>query len=193
MLIGERKASVLPSITKEGSSMKEKMKRTRAQRDADRELIADLYLHENMDQAEIAVKLNAREGVNYKMSQQMISWDLKQILKSWERETVNFVDEYKAKELQKIDRQEAECWAGWHKSRAVRQRRQVEKSTDAGGETLKGVITTYEPVGDPRFLEEVLRCIDIRCKILGLYGSSRETQTDTCKVYTSPPIRTVYL
>ena len=56
---------------------------------------------------------------------------------------------------------------------------------------LKKVSTSYEPVGNPRFLKGVQWCIEMRCKILGLYASPEGMQTDTKKVYTMPPIRVV--
>ena len=172
--------------------MRAKMKRTDAQRDVDRELIVDLVLRQHMFQADIALRLNERKDINYKLSQQMVSFDLRQIQKKWRRETMMVIDAYKAEQLQKLDQLELEYWAAWYKSCSVRQRQRVEKSTLGGGKVrLKKVSTSYKPVGNPRFLKGVLRCIEMRCRILGLYASLEATQTDANDEFVMPVIREV--
>ena len=113
--------------------MSAKMTRTDAQRDADRKLIEDLYLHKHMFQADIAIRMNERNDIHYELSQQMISFDLRQIQKEWMRETIKEIDVWKAEQLQKLDQLESEFWAAWYKSCSVRQRQRVEKSTVGGG------------------------------------------------------------
>ena len=168
------------------------MKRTEAQRDVDRELIVDLVLHQHMFQADIAIRLNERKDIKYKLSQQMVSFNLRQIQKKWIRETAMVIDAYKAEQLQKIDQLELEYWAAWYKSCSVRQRQRVEKASLGGGKTrLRKVSTTYTPVGNPRFLKGVQWCIEMRCKILGLYASLEAKQSDTKRDYVTPTIREV--
>ena len=180
--------------------MSARMKRTKAQRDVDRELISDLVLHQSMFQADIARRLNERKDIKYKLSQQMISFDLRQIQKKWIRETMKVLDAYKAEQLKKIDQIESELWSAWYRSCSVRSRQRVEKSTLGGGKVrLKKVTTTYKPVGNPRFLKRIQRCIEMRCRILGLFASldatknasHKVTQTDAKRDYVTPTIREV--
>lgn len=119
-------------LQKRRTDMKARMKRTKAQRDADRELIADLVLHHHLFQAEIARSLNERKDIKYKLSQQMISFDLRQIQKKWIRETMKILDAYKAEQLKKIDQIESELWAAWYRSCSERQRERGERSTVGG-------------------------------------------------------------
>jgi hypothetical protein len=78
--------------------------------------------------------------------QQQISYDLKVLQQRWQEAAAADVATKKALELGRVDHLEAVAWEAWG------------RSCQAG----KG------QVGDPRFLDKVSQCIDLRCKILGL-------------------------
>jgi hypothetical protein len=116
-------------------------KRKPDERERDLEALARLYV-KGTSQSEIAAKLH--------VTQQQISYDLKELRKRWAASTLRVRDE----ELAKIDAIEAEYWAAWEKSKDLLI---VETKTKA-----KGVLP-----GDPRFLQGALSCVERRCKILG--------------------------
>lgn len=78
------------------------------------------------------------------LDQATISRDLKAIQKEWLKSTLRDFDELKAQELAKIDDLEITYRDGWNTSK--------DENT----------------VGDPRFLNGIDRCIERRCKLLGL-------------------------
>ena len=76
------------------------MNRAEAQRDARRQKVAVLYLSGKV-QSEIAQSL--------KVSQQVVSYDLKQCREEWQTSMLVAMGDIKARELAKIDLMEAEA------------------------------------------------------------------------------------
>ena len=77
--------------------------------------------------------------------------DLEKIRCQWLESSIRDFDEAKADELAKIDNLEREHWEAWARSRREE------------GQT-----------GDPRFLNGVLKCIERRCKLLGIDALERK-------------------
>lgn len=116
--------------------------------------------------------------------------DLKFIMGKWLEDSKLAFEERKAKELAKIDQVEALAYRGWEKSiekqevhrsqkETVRQavRNQDNKIT---GHKMVPVKVTEETVvkgqsGDPRFLEMIGRCVEMRLRILGLWKGDQIT------------------
>jgi len=118
-------------------------KRTQGQREKDMEYIASEYLRGKY-QYEIAREL--------KLTQQQISYDLKEIQRRWMASLDDF-DKAKGKELAKLDKLEAELWEAWGRSQ---------------NKKIKDTDIIVDDSGDPRFLSGILKCIERRCAILGL-------------------------
>jgi hypothetical protein len=137
-------------------------KRSPFQIQRDRQRIADWYC-QGLTQADIAERLN--KGRDFTLSQQTISNDLCAIQKEWLASALRDFDEARAQELGKIDRLEREYWRGWERS--CEDAETVRKEGSAGG-VEKVVKTEKGQAGDPRFLAGVERCIERRCKLLGL-------------------------
>jgi hypothetical protein len=128
-------------------------------------------------------------------TQQQISFDLRAIRALWLQATVRDFDDAKAMELAKIDLVEAEMWAGWQRSCAAREisttkaiRGRVSREEDS--------LRTEQQVGDPRFLDGVLRCIERRCAILGIdaltdamkeAGTGLAALLDAARLHTASP------
>jgi len=167
--------------------MKEKKagpKRTRAQRIHDRALVADRYLAgETM--AEIAGELG--------LSTRQISYDLKKVREDWQAAALADITEIMSRELARIDRIERKAWEAWEKSCGERRSTTEETITKPlkDGVAIQEKITEskQELIGDPRFLEVVLRCIERRCKLLGLGETDPETtgKSITFTLDFSPP------
>lgn len=122
-----------------------------------------MYL-KGITQADIAGK--------YKVTQQTISNDLKALRKQWRDSAIRDFDEAQAEELRKIDELEKVYWEAWAKS--VKDYQKTVKK-EASGTSVKGKFENEEKkveriklLGNPRYLDGVLSCIQKRCEILGL-------------------------
>jgi hypothetical protein len=124
-----------------------------------RQKVADLYL-QAWTQMAIAEHLGC--------AQTTVSSDLIQIRQEWRASAVRDFDEAREVELQKIDRVEREAWAAWERSQQPAQSAHIDDETNQR-RTRRHVRNQY---GDPRFLEQVNKCIAMRCAILGLYKTS---------------------
>lgn len=132
---------------------------TDRQIEARRQKVAELYL-KGYDQYYIADKV--------KVTQQQVSQDIKKLVKRWQESQLESIAEKQAKELEKIDKVETEAWAAW-----TRSLKPINKTISKNGFNVKGPVEmteqeTQELTGDPRFLATIQKCIDQRCKILGI-------------------------
>lgn len=146
-------------------------KRSEFQKAYDRQRIADMYLR-GMHQDEI--------GEVVGLSQGQISGDLAFIQKQWLENTTMNLDEFKAKELARIDHLERHYWAAWETSKTERtkSRQETDGSKKDGKLTVKKASTEKEQRdGNPAFLDGVMKCIDRRCKLLGLDAPTKIAPT----------------
>jgi len=121
----------------------------------DRKRIAELYL-QGKYQHEIAEEL--------KMSQATVSSDLRKMQAEWLQSALVNIDEVKAKELAKIDQLERTYWEAWQKSCE-----DAETTTATmQGDKTSSQLRKEKSMGDPRFLAGVERCIEKRCRIMGI-------------------------
>jgi len=139
-------------------------KRTTEQTLNDRRIIAERYLRGDY-QADIARDLG--------ISQQQVSYDLKVIRAEWLAASVRDFDAAKAQELAKIDQVEVEYWAAWKRSQ---EDKEIEFE-ESGPKGRRSGSRTEGQAGAPAFLEGVLKCIERRCKILGLDAPDRHELT----------------
>ncbi len=129
--------------------------RTKAKVLSDRMEVARLYL-EGKYQHEIAEILG--------VSQQQVSYDLKEIQLTWQDMSVAQLTELKARELARIDNLERTYWQAWEKSQQPKE----TTSTAKEGEKVKVGKRSEQRNGNPQFLQGVQWCIERRIKLLGL-------------------------
>jgi predicted transcriptional regulator len=129
-----------------------------------RQQAAELYL-KGTTQAEIARELN--------VSQATISDDLKAIRREWRDSRIRDFDEAVAMELKKLDHLEREAWSGWDRSQLPAESTKVTQD----GSGKKAEKTVRQQQGDPRFLDQVHRCIVGRRTLLGLDAPTRIAPT----------------
>lgn len=143
-------------------------KRTLTQRENDLERISALYL-KGKRQVDIAAELG--------VTQQQVSYDLKTIHKRWRESTTINLDEAKHRELDRIDLLEQTYWSAWERSLDERTKTRTERNTTGGGENQvsrdKASIEKETLLGIPAYLAGVERCIELRCKILGINAPQR--------------------
>jgi hypothetical protein len=142
------------------------------QRERDLREVAALYLH-GLAQHEIADRLN--------VSRQQISYDLKELQKRWQQSALADFHAKKATELAKVDELERTYWEAWDRSCQTREVTSQEKTLTGEGsadEARRKVGFRKEPRdGDPEFLRGVERCIELRCKITGVFAAVKIAPT----------------
>ena len=120
-----------------------------------RQQVSELYL-QGASQTDIAEQLG--------IAQSTVCEDLKRICRKWQEAALRDFAELRSRELQKLDLVEREAWAGWQRSQKPSQSAVLtgEGGAQHSRKTLKN------QVGDPRFLEQVNKCILQRRALLGL-------------------------
>lgn len=150
-------------------------KRSDFQREQDYVEIARRYL-----QGETQASIAEHIGV----TQQQISADLKTIQKRWLKSVTMMIDAAKAKELAKIDLLEQTYWNAWFASITPKEIKSSEVFTvnGDGNATKKASLKTEQRDGNPAFLAGVDRCIERRCKLLGLDAPVKLADADGGKL-----------
>lgn len=128
-----------------------------------RQLVAARYLRGEY-QSQIAQDLG--------LTQAQISLDLKAIRAEWLKATLRDFDALKGEQLAKIDAIELEAWASWEKSKQPREVT-ITEATEGPRPGRKASVRKEGQVGDPRFLSEILKCVERRCSLLGLDAPKR--------------------
>jgi len=138
--------------------------------------VARVYSQGLHEQLEIAEKLG--------ISQPTISRDLKVLKKRWMKEAVEDIDQAKGEVLREIQEARRVAWEGYEKSlddfkSKIIKGRGLGKDSQGKttGESIEQTIKTEDRNGDPRFLEVVMKCIDRRCKLMGLDAPDKHEHT----------------
>lgn len=130
-----------------------------------RQQVADLYL-QGWTQTAIAEQLH--------VAQPTVCDDLQRIRKEWRESAIRDFDETRAIELLKIDRVEREAWAAWQRSQQPSQSAVVT----GDGPQKQTRRSLKHQIGDPRFLDQVSKCISQRRALLGLDAPPYEPERD---------------
>jgi len=154
-------------------------KRNRAQRERDLTFVADLYC-QGLTHEKICSELNSQR--DYKLSRSQITRDVQALLARWRESSLKSVNDLKVRELAKLDNLEGQYWAAWQKSCEDFVSFEENQVNDQVAYKQGGMRPTYNRIknrtrnetmiGDSRYLDGVGKCIDTRCKILGLYSSN---------------------
>ncbi len=149
--------------TKAKAKTQRKKKNTRPRSPAelarDKRRVASMYLR-GQTQMEIAAQVGRTQTV--------VSRTLKELQAAWIDSALVDFDQMRGEELAKIDNLEREYWEAWHRSVGEHRKTLQEKIKSDDGDKDKEQVRTEELVGDPKFLQGVLGCIDRRVKLLGL-------------------------
>ncbi len=157
-------------------------KRSYEQREHDLMIVADLYLRKKTIK-EIQAIINAQyeeEGITLSFS--AIYDDIQEIHKRWINSALLDFNEAKGKELAEWDNLEKTYWEAWERSlqaKTVEERQTIYDQIAFAYDQVADVKRTKErrrleeSYGMVVFLQGVERCIDARCKILGLYSPDK--------------------
>lgn len=138
--------------------------RNRTQRELDRVELARRYCR-----GESQASIGAVLGV----SQQEVSYDLAIIRKRWLAAAQASYDERQSRELAKIDHLELTYWEAWERSRQETKREATKRVDADESSRMEAAVTKETRDGNPAFLDGVFRCIDRRCKLLGVDAPER--------------------
>ena len=147
-------------------------KRSRVQRDLDRQTVAQLTL-KGWSQMQIAQHLEVNHST--------VSRDLAVIRKEWKESAVRDFDVDRQQELQRLALAEKEFWQAWERSQEGKEISSLEKlvlGKDDAGQPLgrvKQATRTEQRTGDAQFLNGVVKCVEVRSKLLGLFPSEKTT------------------
>ena len=130
-----------------------------------RQRVAELYI-QGWTQTKIAAELNVTQGT--------ISKDLKALQREWRESRIRDFDAARELELQRLDRLEREAWAAWLRSQEPLESTKVLNDASGGKKAQK---LTQHRDGDPRFLEQIHKCITSRRALLGLDAPTRIAPT----------------
>ena len=122
--------------------------------------VAAMYV-QGKTQAEIAAVIG--------VTRQMITQDMALVRTRWREAQVRDFDELRSEQLAKVDTVESEYWAEWERSKAQATRKTSERRDGVD----RASVTVEDQTGDPRYLQGVERCIERRCKLLGLDAPTR--------------------
>jgi predicted transcriptional regulator len=119
-----------------------------------RQRVAELYL-KGLSQGAIAEELGVKQST--------VSRDLKRIQEDWRQSTIRDFDLAREEQLKKLTMVEQEGWSGYERSQKPQQEARVKE-----GDQSKATKTMKSRVGDPRFLDVILKCSAARRALLDL-------------------------
>lgn len=151
------------------------------QREQHMAVVADLY-----QQRLPMIAIAERTGVSYNQ----IQYDVTLLRKAWAETRRQAGEDWIAAQLARIDWLEKEATEAWERSkqerettsteRTVRPRRglQIVGTTQPAPteQVDKAAVKRYHRDGNPEFWDKMLACVDLRCKILGLYAQQPQVQ-----------------
>ena len=152
-----------------------KNRRTKAQCEHDRALIARMVLIEHKPYAAIAAELG--------ISENMVKYDMGVLKKRWRASALADIATLKGAEVDRTHALEAEYWEAWERSKGEREKTkltsiEVKRGEGTGRIPVRSELTVEDHIGDATYLQGVERQIDRRARILGLNAPQKVAATD---------------
>lgn len=103
------------------------------------------------------------------ISDRQVRYELKLLEDRWKAETAESIAEEKERILQENQELLRTCWEAWERSLIVKRAEMIEKVEGGGdGPVSRKQLKKENSGGTPAFLDGVGKCLDRRCKILGI-------------------------
>ena len=144
------------------------IRRTKQEIEQDREQVKELIL-KNKTPQEIALETG--------IPLSLVISDINVISKRWQGTKVDS-DVAKAAQLEKLNLMERELWAAWESSRIQARKSTLTATTSKGIRTEE---TIDENPGDMKYMELIMKIIQERNKMLGLYEAVKTSAEVTVK------------
>jgi hypothetical protein len=155
-------------------------KRTKKQIARDRKLLSEwlaMGKTDEMKQSEIADELRESTNADYTLSQQQISYDLGYIEKQWKKKTIENVNKAKMKELEKLKAYERMARRGWENSVQDSENHKRKVKNEQGERSKEIQVETKQQIGDPRFINSLIKISKHRAKIMGFEAPQQHEHT----------------
>jgi hypothetical protein len=152
------------------------MVRQKFERERDKQYITEWYL-KGYSCRSIAVYLSEKVGIPNYLSYKTISKEVAYIISEWQKERIDDINHQKTIELEKLNKLERTYWMAWEKSIEDYEKKAKKMKGPLGfdkkGEQLKPTEQELHSIsmtsfGNPSYLSGIERCIERRCKILGI-------------------------
>lgn len=147
-------------------------KRTERERERDKPLITDYYL-KGYSYREIAQNVSATVGNGYSISHVTVANEINALIDEWRENSISDIERRKAIELEKLHKLEYTYWQAWHKS-TQDHKTQTRMVRQARTKTTEVTETDVISMGNPAYLAGIERCIQTRCKILGVNAPDKK-------------------
>jgi len=158
--------------------------RDKSQRERDRILVSELYL-KGYTHRQIANYLKDKfstDLVPYYVSHVTIFKDVNHLIAEWRKSSLVDINDLKVRELEKLNKLENTYWVAWEKSiedyekttkkisnSGVQGSEVAEKSSNnSPSKRQEMTVSNVKTFGNPSYLQGVERCIERRCKIIGI-------------------------
>jgi len=153
---------------KKGTGRRDR-KRTDTEIQRDRALIAELHHKGHKDTAIVEI-LNTRPDVTYQISRRMVTYDRNKLIAEWKKDQYEHTDAWVAQTIAELEVMKAEAWRAWERSLDENTRTKVKDAIGREGEILSLTEAyTTQGVGDTKYLDIVMKCIQERNRLRGLY------------------------
>jgi len=151
-------------------------------REEDLTLTADMY-RQGYTQIEIAKAINDRykeRGIAITVTRQTVGNDIRKLIKEWQEERIEDINEIKTIEIQKILMYQRESMKAWHRSygEKIKYKNKTRLGEGDNGTFEESSEEKEELVGDPRFLKIAKECSDSICKIVGVFDKSIDSNDE---------------
>lgn len=145
-----------------------------------KEVIIEMYLkgHNLMN-----IRRKVLEKFSYKINNDRLKKLIEKAIEVWENNKNDAIANHKARELEKINTLELEYWLAWERSQQAakakntKQKLLTQETADGLSKEKLGVAEVTkqerEQAGDPRFLDGIQWCVEMRCRLLGLEAPIR--------------------
>lgn len=128
------------------------------------------------------IQNHIKETQGFTVAQKKVSAIINKEIAVWIKQKKELVENLKAHELAKVNRLEFEYWTAWQKSCGNTVSKTTEKTAKPVDKQVGMEVAAKKPkfdiskiselkknnAGDPRFLDGIQWCVEMRCKLLGL-------------------------
>jgi hypothetical protein len=125
----------------------------------------------------MAEKLKEVTNADYTLTQQQISYDLTYIKKQWKKATIENVNKAKMRELEKLKAYERMAMKGWDNSVQDTENHKRKVKNDSGEQSKEIQVETRQRIGDPRFINSLVKISQHRARIMGFEAPQKHEHT----------------
>lgn len=120
-------------------------------------------------------------AAHFGLSNASITKDIKAIHTEWKEDRLSDFDDMMQKELMRLDLVENQAWIAWEKSIEDTHQKSIKQTTGDLGERTEKAQKELTMLGNPRYLDIMLKCSQQRSELLGLNAAKKLDHTTNGK------------